>query len=90
MFRLHGPVHDQEVAVEDARPLHGGAGDAAVEGCGGMADEVLVEIELPVHVVVRGAREPGRHGAGKVGNPAGCAEVQMLSQIVQFHRFNPF
>lgn len=89
VFRLHGPIHDQEVAVEDAHVFHRRARDAAIEGRGGVLDEVLVQVELPVHVVVRGAGEPGRHGAGEVGNPVGCPGVQMLSQIFQFHRFKP-
>ena len=40
-----GAVNDQQVAVEDARSPHGIAGDADVKRRGGVADEMLVEVE---------------------------------------------
>ena len=41
----HGPVNDQQIAVENARSPHGIAGDSDVKSRGGVADEMLVEVE---------------------------------------------
>ena len=51
-----------------------------------MLDQVFIQIELPVHVVVRGAGKPGRHSAGEVGNPIGRPR-KMLSQDIPVSSF---
>ena len=56
----NGPVNDQQIAVENPCSPHGIAGDADVKRRGGMADEILVEVEAAFQIIVGGRRESRR------------------------------
>ena len=66
---LDGAVHDEQVAVMDARPKHGIALRSQKKRGGAVMDEVLVEVEPPVHIVLGRRRETRLH-RGKVQGQA--------------------
>src|SRR5690606_7950174 len=63
--RLDRAVHDDDVAGVDAGLYHGVALDLGEVRRRRVRDAVLVEADLPIDVIVGGAREPGRD-AGEV------------------------
>ena len=63
--RGEGAVHNDLVAVRNARAGHGSAGDAHDEGAGAVPDQVLVQVDPAVKIVLGWGREPAGSHVGR-------------------------
>lgn len=63
MSGLQSPVYNQDVAIENADPLHGVAADPAVEGGNRVLYEVFIEVQALVQIVIGGAGKARRDAA---------------------------
>jgi hypothetical protein len=75
---LNGPVHHQQVAVEDAGIAHRLAAHPQEEGAAGVADQHIVEVDAALDVVVGGAGEARRHAGAHQGQGLAAGRPQRI------------
>ena len=83
---IQAAIHHQQITVVDAGSEHGFAADAQKECAGGMADQLVVEVDPHLHVVIGRRGEAGGHPlAGQGKSQAGSPGLQRKWLVADVH-----